>query len=225
MAWHTYQNLEKDLIDVTRYVALEKENDSTHSEKIAQLLLLIGSTVDSVFFEMRTSPFLDDRKGVADLRQIPEPNIGQYREVYDPIYELSKIKVLAHHGLTNYGSIKPFYPFLPKQSPSRWDAYNDIKHEFFQNWRKGTSKNLVHALGALFTLNVLHMDARFYLLQRKIIVTVSGYDDQVYNLPLLQTYDLMKRSFIGLPNNVSWGAFASSEVFYHSFRKDLNVTA
>jgi len=225
MAWHTYQNLERDFIDVTRYVALERENGATYSERIAQLLLLTGSTVDSIFFEMRTSPSLDGKNGVAELRQNPEPNIGQYRDVYEPIYQLSTVGVVAHHGLTNYGTIKPFDPFLPKQSPSWWVAYNDIKHEFYQNWRKGTLDNLVRALGALFTLNVLHKDAQYYLLQTKVIQSVSSSEDQVYNLPLFQVYGLMTRSFIGLPNNVSWGAAASSEVFYHSFRKDPNIRA
>lgn len=226
MAWHTYQNLEKDFIDVTRYVALERENGGTYSEKIAQLLLLIGSTVDSVFFEMRTSHALAGQKGVAGLQQNTEPNIGQYKEVYEPIYELSKVEVFARHGLTNYETIKPFDPFLPKQSPVWWDAYNDIKHEFYQNWRKGTLDNLVNALGALFTLNVLHKDAQYYLLDRGVILSVSGYmDTQVGNLPPFQVYDLMKKSFIGLPSNVPWGVVAISEVFSHSFRKDTHVTA
>ncbi|MGD0177078.1 MAG: hypothetical protein ABSC50_09675 [Candidatus Bathyarchaeia archaeon] len=223
MAWHTYRNLEQDFIEVTRYVALEKENGGAYSERIAQLLLLVGSTVDSVFFEMRTSPSLDGKNGVDELRQNAEPNIGQYREVYEPIYQLSTVGVLAHHGLTNYGTIKPFDPFLPKQSPPWWNAYNDIKHEYYQNWRKGTLDNLVHALGALFALNILHKDAQYYLLQRQVILMVSGYDEkQIYNFPPLQMYRLMSKSFIGLPHDISWGASASSEVFYHYFRKDPN---
>lgn len=226
MAWHTYLNFERDFIDVTRFVALERENGGTYSEKIAQLLLLIGSTVDSVFFEMRTSPSLDGKTGVSELRQNSEPNIGQYREVYESIYELSAVEVVAHHGLTNYGAIKPFDRFLSKQSPAWWDAYNDIKHEFYQNWRKGTLDNLVNALGGLFALNVLHKDAQYYLMQRSVILTVSGADvSQVYNLPLFQVFGLMSKSFLGLPNNVSWGAVAISEVFSHSFRKDPYVTA
>ena len=232
MAWHTYQNLEKDFIDVTRHVALEKENDGAYSEKIAQLLQLTGSTVDSLFFEMRTSPSLAQEKGVADLQQNPEPNIGQYREVYEPIYQLSQVKLDARHGLTNYGTIKPFNPFLPKQYPQWWDAYNEIKHEFFRNWRRGTLGNLVHALGALFILNVLHKDAQLYLLQRGVIVPVTGYANSTYLSTSLSRYsldpfhvaNLMNRSFIGLPKNAPCGAVAFSEVFAHSFRTDPVVT-
>lgn len=232
MAWHTYRNLEKDFIDVTRYVALEKKNDEAYSERIAQLLQLTGSTVDSLFFEMRTSSSLAKQKGAADLQENPEPNIGQYREVYEPIYQLSQVKLDARHGLTNYGTIKPFNPFLPKQYPEWWDAYNEIKHEFFQNWRRGTLGNLVHALGALFILNVLHKDAQLYLLQRGVIVPVTGYADSThlptslsrYSLDPFHVAGLMSRSFIGLPSNVAYGAMAFSEVFAHSFRSDPNVT-
>jgi hypothetical protein len=226
MAWHTYLNLEKDFIEVTRFVALEEENGGAYSEKMAQLLLLVGSTVDSVFFEMRTSPSLDGQKGIDELRRNNEPNIGAYREIFDPIYRFSDVQVVAHHGLTNYGAIKPFSPFLPKQSPAWWDAYNDIKHEFYQNWRKGTLDNLVHALAALFTLNVLHKDAQYYLLQRGVIISISGADaSQTYNLPLFQVHGLLSKSFVGIPRNVSWGTAASSEIFFHQFRHDPNVTA
>jgi len=226
MAWHTYQNFEKDFIDVTRYVALEKENGGAYSEKIAQLLLLIGSTVDSIFYEIRTSPSLAEQKGISDLLKNSEPTIGDYKKVYEPIYQLSTVEVLGHHGLTRYGTIKPFDPFLPHLSPPWWNAYNDIKHEFYQNWRKGTLDNLVHALGALFTLNVLHKDAQYYLLQRNVIVNVSSADaKQVYPLFPAQVYGLIKNSFIGVPGNISWTVMASSDVFFHSFRQDTNATA
>ncbi len=224
MAWHTYRNLENDLVDVTRYVALEKENGRTYSEKMAQLLQLVGSTVDSLFNEMRTSPSLAKEKGVADLQQNPEPNIGHYREVYEPIYQLSTVGVLATHGLTNYGTIRPFDPFLPKQYPPWWDAYNDIKHGFFENWRKGTLDNLVHAVGALFALNVLHKDAQFYLLDRGVMRPVPGPAEPEYRLDAFHVSNDIKNSFVGLPSNLPYGLVALSQVFSHIYRKDTSTT-
>ena len=53
MAWHTYQNLEKDFIEVTRFIALEKENGGAYSEKMAQLLLLVGSISQLALEEYR----------------------------------------------------------------------------------------------------------------------------------------------------------------------------
>jgi hypothetical protein len=49
MAWHTYLNLEKDFTDTIRYVALDVNNRTVWSEKLAQQLLLTGSILDSIF--------------------------------------------------------------------------------------------------------------------------------------------------------------------------------
>jgi len=224
-AWHTYQNLERDFIDVTRYVALEEKNGGTYSERITQLLLLIGSTVDSIFFEMRTSSSLDAKQGVGELRQASAPKVAQYRDVYEPIYQLSTVRVLAHHGLTDYGPIKPFGPFSSNQSPSWWSAYNDVKHQFYQNWRKGTLDNLVNALGALFTLNILHKEAQYYLLRKNVIHAFWGAEDGWYDLSPDNVWGVLQQSFVGVPDDIPWGAFATSEVFTHHFRRDKSVTS
>jgi hypothetical protein len=60
-----------------------------------------------------------------------------------------------------------------------------------------------------------------YLLQRGVIVPVTGYVNPTYSyratysLDPLRVWNVMKRSFIGLPNNAAYGAMAFSEVFAH----------
>lgn len=220
MSWHTYLNLEKDFIDVTRYVALDKNHGGVWSEKIAQLLLLTGSTVDSVFNEMRISPFLEQYEPVIELRQNSKPNIGNYRDVYDPIYHLSSVELRAQYGLADYGMISPFQPFALKNKLEWWEAYNDVKHGFFQKMHKGTLDNVVHALGALFALNVLHKDSQQYLAtvgaihvgdaDRKMRFLKNGRD----------IWNYLKGSYIGRWGGTSFGAWATSEVFIYVFRND-----
>lgn len=220
MSWHTYLNLEKDFIDITRYVALDRNNSGVWSEKIAQLVLLTGSAVDSVFNEMRKSSLLPQIKPIVELLQNPEPHIGNYREVYEPIYKLSGVELIASHGLTNYGKIIPFQPFAIKKNPAWWDAYNEIKHGFFQNMRKGTLDYLVHALGALFTLNVLHKDSQQYL--ATIGVIDMGVFDRMlsYRFGGSEKWGFLKNSYVGLRGDKSMDAWATSEVFCHLFRKE-----
>ena len=228
MAWHTYLNLEKDFIDVTRFVALDKENRATWSEKIAELLLLTGSKVDSLFKEMKKSSLLPQSNSLIALQNNDRPTIHDYRKAYEPIYLLSGVHLIASHGLTNDGEIRPFEAFHGEKSPEWWESYNNVKHGFFQNMREGTLDNLIHALGALFALNVLHKDSQEYLIKNGVIFIG---DLKVLSLGIDSKYSwgyswgLIKNSFVGLPSNVGLDARASSQVFQHQFRKDQSVSA
>jgi hypothetical protein len=219
-AWHTFENLEKDFVEVTRYVALSPDNDSAWSEKIAQLLLVTGSTVDSVFNEMRTSTLLPQTAGVISLRNNPEPNIGSYRDVYEPLYQLSSVELVAKYGLSDYGTIKPFDPFSPGNNPQWWNIYNEVKHGFFQNMWKAQLRFLVYGLGGLFALNVLHKDSQQYLL--KIGALQMGDFDKrfVYWRDPRRGWDAVKNSFVGLHGDVPWDGWVTSEIFLHRFRRD-----
>jgi len=220
MSWHTYLNLERDFIDVTRYVALDRDNGGVWSERIAQLLLLTGSTVDSVFYAMRTSTYLPQTEPIDDLRRNLEPHIGNYRDAYEPIYQLSGIELRARYGLSDYGVIMPFQPFAANINPRWWEDYNDAKHEFFQEMCKGTLDNLVHALGALFALNVLHMDSKKYLANTGLIQI--GYLGRKMILPMDRSgiWNYLKDSFIGSRCGPAFDCLVNSEVFLHVFRKD-----
>jgi hypothetical protein len=219
-AWHTFENLEKDLVEVTRYVALSPDNDATWSEKIAQLLLVTGSTVDSAFNEMRKSSLLPQTPDVVSLRSNPQPNIGNYRDVYEPMYQLSSVELEAQYGLSEYGTIKPFEPFSPGNSPRWWEIYNEVKHGFFQNMWKAQLHFLVYALGALFALNILHKDSQQHLLKRELIQMGNFSTRFVYWRDYNRGWDAMKNSFVGLHGDVSWDAWVASEIFLHRFRKD-----
>jgi len=220
MSWHTYLNLERDFIDITRYVALDRNHAGVWSEKISQLLLLTGSTVDSSFKEMGVSSFLDKFKPVIELQQKPEPNIGDYREAYDPIYQLSGVELRVRYGLADYGKINPFQPFAPKNNPAWWNAYNDVKHGFFQSMDKGTLDNLVHALGALFALNILHMDSKKYLSNTGLIRV--GYLDRMMIVPMDRSgiWNYLKNSYIGSRCGAAFDCWVNSAVFLHVFRED-----
>jgi hypothetical protein len=223
ISWHTFLGLENDLIDITRYVALTLDNSSTWSEKIAQLLLLTGSTVDSVFYEMRSSSLLPQTAQVLELARKNQPSIDDYREVYEPLFQLSNVEVEARHGLADYGTIKPFEGFSKNESPVWWRAYNEVKHEFFQNIWKGTLHHLVLAPGGLFVLNVLHKDSQQYLL-KKGLIQMGDFDKRfVYWHDYMRGWDALKNSFIGLHGDVSWDAWTTSEIFLHRFRHDRHA--
>jgi hypothetical protein len=189
------------------------------------LLLVTGSTVDSVFGEMSHCALLAESKYLVDLRSNPQPHIGNYRDAYEPVYQLSGVEVCARSGLTDYGTIRPFQPFAPQSNPQWWNAYNDIKHGFFKDMTKGTLDNLVHALGGLFTLNVLHKESQRYLFKRDTFQEGEFGGDLPLESGFRIRWDHYKNSFVGQPGNISWDAWASSEIFLHRFRKDPNARA
>jgi hypothetical protein len=217
MAWYMYLSMERDFIDITRYVALEKDNSQVWSEKIADLLQLTGGRVNNLFREMRTSSLLPSSGALTALKSNDRPTIEDYRAAFEPTYELSGVELTAHHGLTNYGNIRPFDPFQHDNYPAWWNAYNKVKHGSFDEMRNGTLENLLHALGALFILNVLHKDGQEYLLKMGVIRVEHfppGHPD---------IWKMIKSSYFGVPKNVQLEYWASSEVFQHVFRKDATT--
>ena len=55
-----------------------------------------------------------------------------------------------------YKTYYPFKTFSKDQSPDWWNAYNKVKHKWYDKLKVyGTLKNVIEALGGLFILNVL----------------------------------------------------------------------
>lgn len=188
----------------TRYVALETIHNNVWSERFGVLLIRAGDLVDSFFRIMVDSKSLDNEDTVTQLRakihkerlQNPNwsPNINDFRETFEPIFQLSNVEVEADYGLTYYGKLQPFKDF-DKSSPSWWLPYNKVKHEIFEQIEKmATLANVINALSGLFGLNILHLESRKYLIRHTNVISCE----------FLGRKDLEKFlsvSFIGGPNN------------------------
>jgi hypothetical protein len=215
MAWHSYRSLEDDLIQILQYVSLDQKNRGTWSEKIAQQLQLTVNTVGSVFYEMRKSKSLADEPTIIELNTQDEPSIRDFRNAFEPIYKLSNAQLKSHYGLTYYGEITPFKSFSEESSsPQWWQEQNVVKHHFYEEMEKATLDNLVNALGGLFILNILHMDARPYLFDIGVI-SMNYFPPKHPNGPMY-----LSESFIGIKPLGSLHADATSRIFEHTFRED-----
>ena len=85
---------------------------------------------------------------------------------------------------------------------------------------KGTLGNLVHALGALFALNVLHMDSKEYLANMGLI-RMGNLDTKLdFQWSMRNLWPYLKDSFIGCRSGTTIDCWATSEVFFHLFRSD-----
>jgi len=219
-----FSRLEKEFRNAIRYVALETVHNNVWSEKFGELLIRTGDLVDSFFRIMVDSKSLDNENTVIQLRakihkerqQNPNwsPNINDFRETFEPIFRLSNVEVEADYGLTYYGKLQPFKDFA-KVSPSWWLPYNKVKHEIFEQMEKtATLANVINTLGALFGLNILHLESRKYLIRHTNVISRE----------FLSRRDLEKFlsvSFIGGSNNApSFQFIAKTTLFTHVFRID-----
>jgi len=221
-----FSRLEKEFMNTARYVALETVHNNVWSEKFGELLIRTGDLIDSFFRIMVDSKSLDNENTVTQLRakihkerqQNPNwsPNINDFRETFEPIFQLSNVEVEADYGLTYYGKLQPFKDF-DKGSPSWWLPYNKVKHEIFEQMeRTATLANVINALGGLFSLNILHLESRIYLIRHTNVISCE----------FLSKKDLEKFlsvSFIGGPSNApSFQFMAKTPLFIHVFRIDSN---
>jgi hypothetical protein len=96
-----------------------------------------------------------------------------------------------------------------------WEPYNKVKHEIFEQIeKKATLGNVIDALAALFTLNILHKENQRYLIR---------YTNTIF-AEYLRKEDIEKylgASFIGCANNTKAFKFiAKTQLFTHLFRVD-----
>lgn len=224
LAWHRYEGLEDEFLDVTKYFPFEKTYKMIWSEFFSDFLTKIGSSVDSFFRNMFYDKIFDSYPHVSSLRgSSRRKDINYFRDFFEPIYELSRAEVDIAYGLTFYDSkYRPFEEFENKKNPTWWDSYNHVKHTWFDCIEEATLENVVGALAGLFILNVLHIESREYLIKYQDVI-VCDYKRQT---PMSLLEKVVKASMIGIPEN--WGRYnfvARTPLFTHTFRIDKTVSS
>jgi hypothetical protein len=223
-AWFMYTKLERDFLDTSSYVALDKTHCNVWSERFGELLTRTGDLVDSFFRLMIDSKSLDGETTVTALRaKITTehardanwfPKIGDLRTTFEPIFQLSGVEVEAGYGLTSFGKLIPFKDFGSK-SPTWWEPYNKVKHQIFQEMEKmSTLENSINALAAFFVINILHKESQKYLVRNTDVILTEFLDRR-------RIEESLNVSFIGSPHNMPTFKFvARTPLFSHVFRVD-----
>lgn len=222
-SWHMYTRLEKEFIETISYVALEINHRKVWSERFSDLLIRIGSSVDSFFRYMVNSKSFDDQETVkklrGEIRRKPDwfPNMTDFRKTFEPIYKFSTVEVEAVYGLTFYDKLQPFKDFN-KKTPPWWHAYNKVKHGMFEQLKNSaTLENSIEALAGLFVLNVLQKESQKYLIRYTNVIFAEYMSKS-------DIERFLSESFVGVPKNIVSQFTAKTPLFTHIFRKDKNVS-
>jgi hypothetical protein len=221
LAWHRYESLEDEFLDVTKYFPFEKNHKAIWSEFFSDFLTKIGNSVDSFFRNMLKDKAFDTYPHVSAMKK-RKKDINYFRDFFEPIYELSGAEVDIAYGLTFYDTkYRPFEEFGKKKIPAWWNSYNHVKHTWFDCIEEATLENVVGALAGLFILNVLHLESREYLVKYQDVIV----GDYMRGIPISLLEKAMKASTLGIPENWRGNNFiARTPLFTHTFRIDKKTT-
>lgn len=110
-AWQTFNRFERRLSRVLEYIPLHRDHVYVWSPVFRELLIQICSEIDGFFHNMVNSKSLENFKSVTDLRNKEKLDIADYREAFEPIFELSTAEVTIRDETHIFDVTKPFEEF------------------------------------------------------------------------------------------------------------------
>ncbi|MCW4012132.1 MAG: hypothetical protein NWF07_03975 [Candidatus Bathyarchaeota archaeon] len=224
--WWTYTYLEDRLEIISRHVTFSRDNSETWSEEMASFLILTGSAVDTFFKDMISCPYIENSEIVITQKEIiknreedggyPFWTVDDYKQTFEPIYQLSKNQVLAPYGLDNYGEVQPFANFA-STTPSWWSAYNKMKHDYYNKITHATLNNCINSLAGLLLLNALHKCSQEYLILSK------HFSDKYSQTNPVHLVEVLQKSMVGIPSYVkSYDPIIKTKHFVYRLNIDHN---
>lgn len=165
--WPVYKNLEKEFLKLADYIHISDDQLGIYSMHIADLIVRCAVEIEAISKELYSS-----LGGI----MVPLDDEGKVRDLYfdtdclnllEQKWKLSKKQItvsainifLSDHKNT---VLSPLHKsFKRGTSGSRWkQAYQAVKHDRRNSLKKATLENLLHALGALYILNLYYKDER-----------------------------------------------------------------
>ena len=187
--WAAYKAIEEDMLRIAEYIPLETQQNDGYSFKLTDIIMRSCSHIDSLFKDVIRNQDLtnhSDQKEIAKCKTIAQNTergmltIKNYIKIFADYLSLASVEVTVQR---NGEQIKPFKEFgnsnLDDKIPTWWKAYNDLKHDFYNedNIKQGNLKNALLSLSALFVLNCkipLHFKLEEnidYLVRNKVITS------------------------------------------------------
>ncbi len=149
--WDDFCQIESSFKESVRYLPVLPENSNVWSLHYADLLLKIGTVLDSVFRDsISTSDYPDSEKIIMNNLKRDDLNMRHYRELYEAKNNLSSKKILYLHDSPQI--IGPFSAWASDNSLCWWKAYNNVKHDRSLNITEATQQNTINALAGLFLI-------------------------------------------------------------------------
>ncbi|MCX9009695.1 MAG: hypothetical protein OIN66_01115 [Candidatus Methanoperedens sp.] len=165
-----FKILERDVIDFLNYIPIDYYIDSKrkniYSPRLAELLIRIGSQIDTFFRNWVIVHEIYNKKNKKQLNDVYDLKFSNFKDIESDkkvILSNKEIKIIATDEI-----ITPFLYWTDKRYPLWWDAYNKVKHNGFIYKSDGNLLNVIESLSALFLLNCIHNETEIILLEEQI---------------------------------------------------------
>jgi hypothetical protein len=178
--WPIYKQLEKEFMELSYFISIDRAQLKVYSIRIADLILRIVSECENLARELckREKVHFKDKNG--KKREIVYFN--EYIDKLDDIFDLYSKSVYFKfenvRDIAFYDSLMPFHTTKMKikgkeKAILNWyDAYNKVKHDRLKNIKVANLGNLIEGLAALFILNIYYQDRVFYSQQKNDILSI-----------------------------------------------------
>lgn len=174
--WLHYLSLERNLMDISDYIAINNDNRKNYSFKIMQLFFAVCSDIDSIFKHIQNNlGFNKPKKG-------REFKINHHIEMLNDNFPLIKDTIVNFEYSGQVLQFNPFKPLFIKyidfkninfdqldnvsflnyidkdflNEANWWNQYNNIKHQRLEYFDQANLSNLLESLSALHILNLLY---------------------------------------------------------------------
>lgn len=188
-----YFSLEKKFLEITKYIPIHHEHYSVFSFEYANMLALIGNTLDSTMRNIVFDESMDNIKEISKFRKKRNLNITDFEKIFGKALNLQDKSVwnirhiIASKELPNnkiipiYEKLCPFEEWKENNSPVWWQAYNKIKHERFKNFNQATMINTLKALAGLFLVLCISIPTRMELIESNKVVYYDSIKAELKN--------------------------------------------
>jgi len=232
--WAAYKAIEEDMLRIAEYIPLETQQYEVYSFKLADIIFRSCSHIESLLKDViRNQDFSDhpNQQKIKKSKEILEEaeeskkkkkwlTIDDYREIFADYLNLAPIEVTIRR---NNDIKRPFEKFKNPdpnhKTPTWWQAYNKLKHDFYSEVEEGNLENALLSLSALFVLNCkipLHFKLEEhinYLVRNRVISSPNfihiGHllrsikeDPKLENYSLLAETDLFEYWFSHHPKTI-----------------------
>lgn len=160
--WHYFLLLEDELVKISRFIEMNKDNFKVYSIKLTKLFLSICSEVDVV---ARLLCKEADEILFNESKDSRNSNIETHRTVINtkfPDFHKANVKIPFYNL-----SFAPWDCFKENKNPAWWSEYNDVKHERNINFKKANLNNVLLSMSGLMVLLV-------YLYGRQSVISLDS---------------------------------------------------
>lgn len=142
--WDYFIGIEKDVLELSRYIEFDKSNLSSFSIEIARIFMASTQEID-VLLKQICQKNGDGSNNETDYRAfIPQ----KYPKITDIEVELIKYEL----------AFTPFKDWKNGKTPSWWTANNKVKHQRHTHFNNASLKNLLNSVCGLMVMNLYYYE-------------------------------------------------------------------